>query len=60
MIFRSPASIGAVYYEGAFREGIPDGVVKTEEPGRKGRVRMYRAGRDFGAASDDELRRVQF
>jgi len=60
MIFRSPATIGAVYYEGEFREGIPDGVVKTEEPGRKGRVRMYRAGRDVGAASDDELRRVPF
>ena len=60
MIFRSPAETGALYFEGEFQRGVPDGVVSVEEPGRKGRVRMYRAGQDIGAASDAQWRRVQF
>lgn len=60
MIVRSRAETGAVYFEGEFSQGVPEGVVKIEEPGRKGRVRIYRAGQDAGAASDGELRRVQF
>jgi hypothetical protein len=60
MIFRSPAQTGAVYFEGQFHRGVPDGVVKVEEPGRKSRVRTFRAGRDAGAASADDLQRVQF
>jgi len=60
MMFRSPARTGAVYFEGQFRGGVPDGVVKVEEPGRKSRVRTYRAGRDDGPASADDLQRVPF
>lgn len=60
MIFRSPAETGALYFEGEFQRGVPDGVVRVEEPGRKGRVRMYRAGQDIGAASDAQWRRVEF
>ncbi|HET6593465.1 MAG TPA: hypothetical protein VFG48_11160, partial [Xanthomonadales bacterium] len=60
MIFRSPAETGALYFEGELQRGVPDGVVSVEEPGHKGRVRMYRAGQDIGAASDAQWRRVQF
>jgi outer membrane murein-binding lipoprotein Lpp len=60
MIFRSPAEIGAVSFEGSFHRGLPDGVVRLEEPGRKSRVRMFRAGRNAGPASADDLQRIQF
>ncbi len=48
MIVRAANRIGATYYEGNFRNGLPDGTVKIEEPGRKSRVREFRAGLDVG------------
>jgi len=60
MILRSSAETGAVYIEGGFQGGLPDGVVRVEEPGRRSRVRLYRAGRDAGSADPDELPRIQF
>lgn len=60
MIVRSPGTTGAVYFEGEFSQGVPDGVVRVEEPGRKPRVRNYRAGRDAGAADANQLPSVQF
>jgi predicted small secreted protein len=60
MIVRSPAEAGAVYFEGSFHQGVPDGVVRVEEPGRKGRVRTFHAGRDTGAGNPDDLQRVRF
>jgi len=60
MIFRSPQKTGAIYYEGDFSRGLPDGVVRVEEPGRKPRVREYRAGFDSGAADESRLQRFLF
>jgi len=60
MIDHAPAAIGALYFEGGFHQGLPDGVVRVEEPGRKSRVRTFHAGKDAGAASADELQRIQF
>ena len=60
MIVRSPDEVGAVYYEGEFRQGLPHGVVLVEEPGRKARVRKYRAGSDTGSADADQLQSLQF
>jgi hypothetical protein len=60
MIYRSPREIGAIYYEGTFREGLPDGVVLVEEPGRKPQVRKFRAGVDRGRADPETLQRLQF
>ncbi|NNK32949.1 MAG: hypothetical protein HKP02_07485 [Xanthomonadales bacterium] len=60
MILRHPSEAGAVYYEGNFTAGQPDGVVLVEEPGRKPRVRTYRAGRDVGAADADQLETIRF
>lgn len=60
MIVRAPGEAGAVLFEGGFSQGLPDGVVKVEEPGRKPRVREYRAGKDRGAASAEDLPRPRF
>lgn len=60
MIYRSPTDIGAIYYEGSFKEGLPDGVVRVEEPGRKPSVRNFRAGVDRGSADPAALERVHF
>ena len=60
MIVRSPQETGAEYFEGGFEAGLPNGVVLVEEPGRKPRVRTFRAGRDTGAADADQLELVKF
>lgn len=60
MIFRSPQDIGAVYYEGDFLQGVPHGVVRVEEPGKKARVRKFSAGFEGGAADESSLQRLQF
>jgi hypothetical protein len=60
MIYRSPREIGAIYYEGSFREGMPDGVVLVEEPGRKPAVRKFRAGVDKGSADPEALQGLHF
>ena len=60
MIVRSPDETGAIYYEGDFSQGVPDGVVLVEEPGRKPRVRKFRAGADAGSADADQLQPLRF
>ena len=60
MIYRLAAESGAVYFEGSFNNGLPDGIVLVEEPGRKAMVRKYRAGKDAGSADADQLQRLQF
>ena len=60
LIFRSPADRAPVFYEGGFRAGLPDGVVKIEEAGRQPRVRVFDMGRDRGAGDPEDLHRVVF
>jgi predicted small secreted protein len=60
MIFRSPQEQGAIYYEGNFRAGQPDGVVLVEEPARKPAVRKFEGGVDRGAADEAERQQVEF
>lgn len=60
MIVRAPGDAGAVFFEGGFSQGLPDGVVKVEEPGRKPRVRQFQAGKDRGSASAEDLPRPRF
>jgi hypothetical protein len=60
MIVRSQGEIGAIYYEGNFAGGLPDGTVLVEVPGGKPRVREFRQGKDVGKSSAEELRRVRF
>jgi hypothetical protein len=60
MILRAAGEAGAIYYEGGFAQGRPDGVVRVEEPGRKPRVRKFVAGVDKGPADADQLQTVRF
>ncbi len=60
MIVRSPASIGAIYYEGQFEQGLPHGIVRVEQPGRKTSTRKFNMGKDAGAADDQQLSPVNF
>jgi len=60
MIFRAPDTAGAVYYEGGFRAGQPDGVVHVEQPGRRPDVRRFEAGVDRGRGDAEQLQRVAF
>lgn len=60
MIVRAANKIGVTYYEGSFSNGLPDGTVKIEEPGRKSRVREFRAGLDVGKGNESELQSLAF
>jgi hypothetical protein len=51
---------GAYYFEGDFRNGLPDGVVQIEAPDQKPRIREFRLGEDVGSASASELTRLTF
>lgn len=60
MIVRSPQSIGALYYEGQFEQGLPHGIVRLEQPGRKTETRKYNMGKDAGAADEQQLSPLSF
>lgn len=60
MIVRSPQTIGAVYYEGQFDQGLPHGIVRLEQPGRKTETRKFNRGKDAGAADEQQLSPVNF
>jgi len=60
MIIRSERSIGAIYYEGQFQQGLPDGVVKLEQPGRKAEIRRFSKGKDAGAADPEQYSPLSF
>jgi|GEM_PF-616734 len=60
MIMRSPASIGAIYYEGQFERGQPHGIVRLEQPGRKTETREFIHGKDAGVADEQQLSPLGF
>jgi hypothetical protein len=60
MILNTTAQTGATFYQGSFSKGLPDGVVRIEQPRRKPRVRRYRDGDDAGTADAAELQLLQF
>ncbi len=60
MIVRKSNGIGSVYHEGSFREGLPDGIVRVEEPGKKPRIREFRAGSDVGKGDGSQLQALVF
>ena len=60
MIARNGNDAGALYFEGSFNDGLPDGVLRIEEPGRKPRVREFRAGKDVGNGAQEELQSLVF
>jgi hypothetical protein len=60
MIVWNTNDIGATYYEGKFREGLPNGVVRVEMPGGKPRIREFRAGLDVGKGDEKSLEMLDF
>lgn len=60
MVFRSPGIEGAVYYEGSFAAGQPDGAVRVEQAGRKPRIRNFAAGVDKGVGDVGQWQAVKF
>jgi hypothetical protein len=60
LITRRANQAGASYYEGDFRDGLPHGVGRVEEPGRKPRTREFNKGNDVGSASDSQLKPLAF
>lgn len=53
-------AVGATFYEGRFRGGLPDGVVAVQRPGDKSRLLRYTAGTETGRATEKEWVRPQF
>jgi hypothetical protein len=60
MIARYSRETGSYYFEGSFKQGVPDGVVLVEEPGGRSQVREFRAGKDVGNGAADQLRTLTF
>jgi hypothetical protein len=60
MISRHSRETGSIYFEGSFKEGVPDGVVLVEEPGGRSQVREFRAGKDVGNGAADRLQPLTF
>jgi hypothetical protein len=60
MIVQRRGQVGATYYEGGFKSGLPDGVVRIEEPGQLPRTRMFKAGADIGKGDEDRLQSLKF
>ena len=60
MVFRAPGVEGAVYYEGSFAAGQPDGAVRVEQTGRKPRIRNFVAGVDKGVGDVGQWQAVKF
>ena len=48
------------FFEGAFGQGRPDGVVRVERPGAEPRLRRYRAGQDIGRGEPERWTPLSF
>ena len=60
MIVHRRGRVGATYYEGGFKNGLPDGVVRIEEPGQSPKTRLYKAGTDIGKGDSARLQSLNF
>ena len=60
MIIRKNGQIGATYYEGSFKNGLPDGVVRVEKAGQQARLRQFSKGVDVGKGSASKLQSLEF
>ncbi len=60
MIVHHSNQVGASYYEGGFRDGLADGVVRIEKVGEQARYRRYKAGTDVGKADPDGFQQLSF
>jgi hypothetical protein len=60
MIIQRRGQIGATYYEGSFKNGLPDGVVRVESAGQSPKLRQYKAGADVGKGNAAKLTSLNF
>ena len=60
MIVHRRGRVGATYYEGGFKNGLPDGVVRIEEPGQSPKTRLYKAGADIGKGDSARWQSLNF
>ena len=60
MIARYARETGSFYFEGDFAGGLPDGVLRIEQPGQKPRLREFRAGKEVGSASEADWNSLTF
>ena len=60
MIVQRKGQLGATYYEGGFRKGVPDGVVRVEQPGELPKLRQYKSGTDVGKGNASKLKTLNF
>lgn len=60
MIVKRRGRLGAIYYEGSFKRGLPDGIVRVEKPGSVPSLRQFQAGADVGRGNARELQRLSF
>jgi len=55
MIIQRDGQISASYYEGGFRNGLPDGAVRIESTGQSPRLREFKNGVDVGKGNPTKL-----
>ena len=60
MIIQRNGQISATYYEGGFKNGLPDGVVRVEKAGEQPKLRQFKAGMDVGKGNAASLQRLDF
>jgi hypothetical protein len=60
MIIQRKGQIGATYFEGGFKNGLPDGVVRVETAGQQPKLRQYKDGADIGKGNASLLKNVSF
>ncbi len=60
MIIQRNGQVGATYYEGGFKNGLPDGVVRVEKPGEQPKLRQFKAGTDIGKGDGNHLQSLRF
>lgn len=60
MIIQRKGQLGASYFEGGFKKGLPDGVVRVETVGQQPKLRQYKNGTDIGKGSGSLLKTLSF
>lgn len=60
MIVSEAAGTGPIYYEGAFENGLPSGIVLVEKPNSRPAIRTFQQGQDKGSANPEDWEKVAF
>jgi hypothetical protein len=60
LIARYTRETGSFYFEGSFEKGLPDGMLRVEEPGQRPRFREFRAGKDVGSGVAGQVETLVF